>query len=206
MRDLMDRLERFYGPLPHPPEDPFAQYVWEVLGIHTTRTRRDAAIAALRRLPALTPDSMGRVPREKLENAVALAGPLREERLRALAAGVDVFKRNRDFPERLRGDRAAATQTLTLLPYLTSVSAQWLLLFAGRHPVLPDDPDVERVLRRLRTSREDAARTLGGVLTAVQRATLYLSHHGRATCLESGPMCHICPLRSRCPFPEGAAA
>jgi len=206
MLDLMDRLERFYGPLPHPPEDPFAQYVWEVLGIHTTRTRRDAAMTALRRLPALTPDSMGRVPREKLENAVALAGPYREERLRALIAGVDVFRRNRDFAERLRGDSTGARQTLTLLPYLTSVSAQWLLLFAGRHPMLPDDPDLQRVLARLRTPREDAVRALGDVLSAVQRATLYLSHHGRATCVESGPMCHICPLRSSCPYPEGAAA
>ena len=36
MLELTDRLERFYGPLPLPPEDPFALYVWEVLGIRTT--------------------------------------------------------------------------------------------------------------------------------------------------------------------------
>lgn len=204
--DLMERLERFYGPLPQPPEDPFALYVWEVLGVHTTRTRRDAAMIALRRVPALTPDSMGRAPRAKVEGAVALAGPYREERLRALGAGVDVFRRHRDLPEKLRGDAASAREALAMLPHLTTVSGQWLLLFAGRHPLLPDDPDVQRVLGRLRAPRDETARELGGVLTAVQRATLYLAHHGRATCLESVPMCHICPLRSECPFPDGVAA
>ena len=77
MLEVMDRLERFYGPLPHPPEDPFALYVWDVLGVRTTAARRDAAMGALRRIPALTPDSMGKVARAKLEKAIALAGPYR---------------------------------------------------------------------------------------------------------------------------------
>ena len=206
MLHVMDRLERFYGPLPKPPEDPFALYIWEVLGVHTLPSRRDAAMSALRRIPALTPDSMGRAPRAKLESAVSLAGPYRDERLRALAAGVDVFKRNRDLAERLRGDIAAARDALAMLPHLTSISGQRLLLFAGRHPFLPDDPHIQRVLARLRSERDAAEQDLGGVLTALQRATLYLSHHGRATCLESEPMCHICPLRTECPFPGGIAA
>jgi endonuclease III len=203
MIDVMDRLERFYGPLPQPPDDPFALYVWEVLGVHTTPMRRNAAMGALRRIPALTPDAMGRAPRAKLESAVALAGPYREERLRALAAGVDVFKRNRDLADKLRGDAAMAQEALALLPHLTAMSGQRLLLFAGRHSMLPDDPHVLRVLDRLRC-RDATTRELGAVLTAMQRATLYLSHHGNATCLESDPMCHICPLRSQCPFPREA--
>jgi len=206
MLDLMDRLERFYGPLPQPPDDPFALFVWEVLGVHTTTTRREAAMGALRRIPALTPDSMGRTPRARLETAVALAGPYRDERLRALSAGIDVFRRNRDLPEALRGDIAAARQALALLPHLSAVSGQWLLLFAGRHPLLPDDPHVQRVLARLRRDAGLLTQDLGGVLTAVQRATLYFAHHGRATCRESDPLCRICPLRADCPFPNGAVA
>jgi endonuclease III len=206
MVDLMDRLERFYGPLPLPPDDPFGLYVWEVLGVHTTPARRSAAMSALRRIPALTPDSMGRAPRAGIEGVVAMAGPYREERLRALTAGVDVFKRHPDLPERLRGDMASAKEALRLLPHLSTVSAQWVLLFAGRHPLLPDDPHLGRVLNRLRKTRDAVARELGGVLPALQRASMYLSHHGRATCLESDPMCHICPLRSNCPYPNGAAA
>ena len=200
MIEVMDRLERFYGPVPFPPEDPFALYVWEVLGVRTTATRRDAAMGALRRIPALTPDSMGKVPRAKLEKAIALAGPYREERLRALTSGVEVFKRNRDLPKRLRSDIGAARDALALLPHLTAISGQWLLLFAGGHPLLPDDSHVGRVLTRLGSDADSAAEELGRVVTAMQRATLYLSHHGRATCVDADPLCHICPLRSECPF------
>ena len=204
MLEVMDRLERFYGPLPLPPEDPFALYVWEVLGVRTTPARRDAAMSALRRIPALTPDSMTRAARGKLEKAVGLAGPYRDERVRALMSGVDVFKRNRDLPNKLRSDLNAGRETLALLPHLTSVSSQWMLLFAGRHPALPDDPNVTRVLARLRLDDDFVAAELGGVLTAVQRATLYLAHHGRATCLDADPLCHICPLRLDCPYPTPA--
>lgn len=205
MMAVMDRLERFYGPLPRPPADPFALYVWEVLGLHTTPTRRDAAMSALRRIPALTPDSMGRAPRAKLEGAIALAGPYRDARLRALAGGVEAFKRHHDLPDRLRSDAATAHEALGMLPHLTSTSGQRMLLFAGGHAGLPDDPHLTRVLDRLR-SRDSTILELGGVLTAMQRAALYLSHHGSVTCLESEPMCHICPLRNECPFPKGLTA
>jgi endonuclease III len=171
-----------------------------VLGVRTTPSRRDAAMGALRRIPALTPDSMGKAARAKLEKAVALAGPHREERLRALSSGVDVFKRNRDLPKQIRSGIDPARAALALLPHLTAVSSQWLLLFAGRHPLFPDDPSVRRVLARLQMGADIAAEELGGVLTAMQRATLYFAHHGRATCLDADPLCHICPLRSVCPF------
>ena len=204
--DLVDRLERFYGPLPQPPEDAFALYVWEVLGIHTTPARRESAMNALRRIPALTPDAMGRVARMKLEKAVSLAGPYREERLRALNGGVDVFRRHPDLPRRLRGEKAEATEAVERLPHLTSVSGQWLLLFAGRQPWLPDDPNLLRVVTRLGADLDCVATELGNVLTSVRRAALYLSHHGQATCVLAAPVCRICPLRARCPFPKGAAA
>ena len=201
MRELIDRLERFYGPRPQPPEDSFALYVWEVLGVRTTAARRDAAMGAVRRIPALTPDSMGKAPRAMLDRAIALAGPYREERLRALVSGVNVFKRNRDLPQKLRGDIDAAREALALLPHLGAISAQWLLLFAGRHPLLPDDPHVTRVLTRLQIEPAAATDQLGGVLTAIQRMALYLAHHGRSTCVDADPLCHICPLRLECPFP-----
>lgn len=206
MRELLDRLERFYGPLPQPPDDPFALYVWEVLGIHTTPTRRDAALAELRRIPALTPDSLGRTARAKLEKAVALAGPYREERLRALAAGVDAFRRHRDLTVRLRSEMTVAMEAIKLFPHLSGVSAQWLLLFGGRHPILPEDANLLRVVARLGTDTGAAVRELGAILTALQRAALYLSHHGRVTCAVSDPLCRICPLRADCPFPDEATS
>ena len=198
--NVLDRLERFYGPLPQPPSDPFALYVWEVMTLHTTQSRRDAAIGALKRIPALTPDSVVRAPRGKLEAAVAFAGPYRDERLRALVAGAEVFRRHRDITDRLRSDLPTAVETLTLLPHLTSVAGDWLLLLAGGHPRLPADAGLGRVLNRLGSDVSTIEVQTGGVLSALQRAALYLAHHGQATCVENDPLCRICPLKPECAY------
>jgi endonuclease III len=203
---LVEKLERFYGPLPQPPSDPFALYVWEVMSLHTTSPRRDAAMNSLRRIPALTPDSLGRAARAKLEAAAALAGPYRDERIRALVTGADVFRRNRDLPERFRADWAHATEALKLLPHLTSVSGQWMLLLAGDHARLPEDPHLLRVLSRLGSDIPTTEEEFGAVLSALQRAGMYLAHHGRATCVEADPLCHICPLRLDCPHGKETAS
>src|SRR6187399_861792 len=88
LESILAALERFYGALPAPPHDPFALFVWEVLSVHSTPKKRDAAFSALKRSRALTPDAMWRAPRKKLESSVTLAGPYVEQRLRALRTGL----------------------------------------------------------------------------------------------------------------------
>ena len=90
---FVDALQKFYGALPTPPRDPFTLFVWEVLSVHSTPRKRDAALAALKRIRALTPDAMWRAAQKKLEESVAMAGPYAEQRLRALRTGVDLFRR-----------------------------------------------------------------------------------------------------------------
>ena len=46
---LLNALQKFYGALPAPPRDPFTLFVWEVLSVHSTPRKRDAALAALKR-------------------------------------------------------------------------------------------------------------------------------------------------------------
>src|SRR5205807_1032171 len=84
---LLGALRKFYGVLPSPPHDPFTLFVWEVLSVHSTSRKRDAAMAALKRIPAMTPDAMWRAPAKKLEQSVMLAGPYSENRLQALRSG-----------------------------------------------------------------------------------------------------------------------
>ena len=95
---LIDALRTFYGALPLPPRDPFTFFVWEVLSVHSTPRKRDAALAALKRIRALTPDAMWRAPQKKLEQSLQLAGPYLENRLQALRTGVELFRRSPDLP------------------------------------------------------------------------------------------------------------
>jgi endonuclease-3 len=209
---LVDRLRTFYGVLPAPPRDPFTLFVWEVLSTHSTPRKRDAALAALKRGRALTPDAMWRAPEKKIADSVALAGPYVAQRIKALRTGVDVFRRSPDLPALIRGPLTGARRALKPLPQMGEAGAYRMLLFAAGHPVMPVDARVSRVARRLgfgelqkdfsktaRSVREALAAQLPPDLEVYRRTFLYLTHHGAATCTDSDPHCTVCPLLSDCP-------
>ncbi len=214
--DLVASLERFYGPLPAPPADPFRCFVWEALGTHTTPVRRDMAYSALRHIPALTPDAMFRAPRAKLAAAVALAGPYQEQRISALLRGVAQFRRRPDLPSVIQGRLRDARGAIEALPRLADASVGRLLLFAGNHAVIPVDRDLVRLGVRVgldsgtghtpaamaRGVRQAIQRALPADVDLFRRASLYLSHHAVQTCTDD-PHCVVCPLSAECPSARG---
>jgi endonuclease III len=219
LETLIAALYKFYGPLAPPPRDPFTLFVWEVLAVHSTPFKRDAALAALKRIPALTPDAMWRAPQKKLEEAVKLAGPYTENRLMALRTGTDIFRRTPALPKTIRGPLPAARRALKPLPQLGETGAHRMLLFAADQLILPVDARVSRVGRRLgygeaqpefkkqsRSVQEAMTIELPPAIDAYRRAFLYLSHHGGATCTEADPHCSVCPVLKDCPEGKRRAA
>jgi endonuclease III len=220
IHDRLASLERFYGPLPAPPADPFRYFVWEVLGTQTTPGRRDAAYTALQRIPALTPDSLFRASRAQLNAAVSLAGPYQEQRLSALLGGADRFRRQPDLADAIRGPLGAARRAAGTLPRLGDGSIARLLLFGGGHCVMPVDRDTVRLWTRLDTSA--AAKTpkasvgrvrhaimtrLPGRVELFRTVATYLRHHALQTCTDD-PHCGVCPLNDCCAWarrPRGSA-
>ena len=206
-------LQKFYGAVPAPPRDPFTLFVWEIMSGHSTPRKRDAALAALKKIPALTPDAMWRAPQKKLEAAVAVAGPYTDQRLLALRKGIDHFRRAPDLAKTIRGPLKPALKALKGLPQMGEAGGYRMLLFAADHPVLPVDARVSRTAQRLgygsgdhsswpalaRSIREAVTRDLPAETAVYRRAYLYLSHHGGATCTEADPHCRVCPLRTDCP-------
>ena len=216
---LLNALQKFYGVVPPPPRDPFTLFVWEVLSVHSTPRKRDAALAALRRIPALTPDAMWRAPQKKLEQSVALAGPYLDNRLQALRSGVELFRRSPELPTTIRGPLPAARRALKPFPQLGETGAHRMLLLAADQLILPVDARIGRVGRRLgygdaaiefrklaRSVQTAIGRELPPSPDAYRRAFLYLSHHGGATCTEADPHCSICPLLTDCPEGEKRVA
>ena len=216
---LVDALQKFYGALPSPPRDPFGLFVWEVLSVHATPRKRDAAFGALRRIRALTPDSLTRAPKKKLEESVALAGSYTEQRLQALKTGADRFRRVPRLASVIRGPVTTARRELRRLPQMGEGGAHRMLLFAADHAVLPVDATVRRVAARLGYGSLDrkqlaSARAIRQAITAdltpdpdvFRRTFLYLSHHGAATCTDTNPHCAICPLLIECPYGQAEVA
>jgi endonuclease III len=213
--DLIGRLAAFYGPLAAPPADPFAYYVWEVLGTRTTSGRRDAAMAALRRVPALTPESLRKLPRGRLEAVLRHCGPFVNERLAALDAGIAVFRRQPNFEQRLRGPLRESLLAARDLPHLGRAGSLRLLMFTANSGVVPVDAAVSRVAVRLglcgdgssvtrleRAVRRTLDLALAPDVVDRRRAVQYLTHHAEHTCIESAPHCGVCPLRSQCLFAQ----
>jgi len=212
LESLLARLRQFYGALLTPPSDPFILFVWEVLSVHSTPRKRDAALAALKRQRALTPDAMWRTPQKTLEDIVAPVGPYVEQRLARLRAGVDLFRKTPDLRTILKGPLPPARRALKPFPTLGEGGSHRMLLFAADHPVLPVDARVSRVARRLGYGGEHAdfkkmSRSVQAAITpelpptvdAYRRAYIYLSHHGATTCTEADPHCAVCPLVEECP-------
>ena len=212
LEQRLARLGEFYGTLSAPPRDPFILFVWEVLTVHSIPRKSAAALLALKRIPALTPDAMWKAPKGKLEAAVTLAGPYLEQRLQALRTGVDLFRRSPRLSATIRGPLPAARRALKRLPQLGDAGAHRMLLFAADHPVLPVDARVNRVALRLgygvasdrfrhsaRSVQQALAAELEPRAAAFRRAYLYLSHHGAVTCTEADPHCTVCPLLPGCP-------
>jgi len=215
--DLVAPLERFYGPLPTPPTDLFRYYVWEALSTQTTPARRDAAYAALHRVPALTPDSIFRAPRGKLTEAVACAGPYASQRLHALLAGAEHFRRRPRLGELARGALWPARRALAALPRVGDAGVHRLLLFGGDHRIMPVDRDIVRLCVRLgidsgtlhptgaaRRVRRAVERALPDDVVAFKRTALYLRHHAAQTCTHE-PHCHVCPIATHCPAAPGGS-
>jgi endonuclease III len=208
--DFVDRLRAFYGALPSPPSHAFGIYIWEVLSIGTTPARRAAAFNALKRIPALMPDAVARVPQGRLEAAVGLAGPMRDERIRALRAGADWFRRSPALAEDLGGGFVRALRAARRVPHLGRASTLRLLLYLG-HPVLPLDEHALRVARRLgygadyptpirmlRVTRQSLVAEAGHEVETLRAVTQFFTHHGTVTCTEVAPHCRVCPLAPDC--------
>jgi endonuclease III len=210
---VVRELRAFYGPQPLPPHEPFALYVWEVMNFHAAPLKREAALAALKRIPALTPDSVWKTPMPKLDAAAALAGPYLDERVRALRAGADAFRRKPNLARTIAGPMVGAMRALRTLPQLSGAGTTRMLLYAGDAPIIPVDAVTSRVVVRLglcepepdvrrqaRRARRALDRLVPRDLDVRRRVVQLLEHHGQATCAEFDPHCGICPLAEQCAF------
>jgi endonuclease III len=207
---LIGALREFYGLQPTPPADLFQFLVWEVLSEHALPTRRDLAWLGLRRIPALTPDAMFRVPAKDLLEVVGLAGPRREEKVERIRAIVGEFKRHRDALDidvLSRATPVSAARVLRRLEQVPWPARTRALLFALGKVVLPMDDDTSRVVARVmgapaKRRQQSAKRWLRSRLPldspSYKDAVIYLRHHAHHTCLELTPHCGVCPLRKEC--------
>jgi endonuclease III len=227
---IVAALREFYGPLTMPPADLFQFFIWQTLADGVLPARRDLAWNALKRIPALTPDAMFRVPAKDLAKAVELTGSHDPARTDALRQTVAIFRSHREQLSNPSGQPVGpieARRRLRALGHIDADIRRQSLLFSSGFVLLPIDQATTRVIDRLSGRRPVRAQTATGPreLTAARRharrwlrerlpadldsyrtAALYFAHHARHTCTAVAPHCGICPLREGCPSAEPAAS
>lgn len=209
-------LEKHYG-RPRPPAvtDPLEMILLENVAYLADDDRRAAAFAALKKRVGTRPQRIIAAPEETLVEIAKLGGimpELRAKRLREVAELVHWIFLD-DLSAVLRKPMPEAKKELKRFPTIGDPGAEKILLFTHSHPVLALDSNGLRVLLRLGLGEEkksyaasyrSAQDALKGQLPAdydtLIRTHQLLRQHGQELCKRSRPLCHTCPLASKCRY------
>jgi len=207
---ILDRLKKCFPNLRSPNffRDPFQGLILTVLSQHTNdRNSWEAFRRLSNRLPITPKDLFGADERE-IQEAIRVAGLFRNKSKTMKKLAEEVLKRfggDIGFVFDLPMDEAR--RTLQTLPGVGPKTADVVLLFHGRVPLIPIDTHIFRVSKRLGFYRDDPG--YDHVRLSIERLypkEEYLTVHlslislGRAFCKARNPICPRCPLEDLCDY------
>ncbi|RLF09646.1 MAG: endonuclease III [Thermoprotei archaeon] len=202
--------ENFERPvLPSLFKDPFQVLVITVISQNTNDLNTERAYRNLEERGLLSPEAVLKASVEELEDALRVAGLYRNKarRLKELAE-VTMEEYGGDLSKLLELPLEEARRRLLELPGVGYKTADVVLLFCGRRPVIPVDTHVNRTAKRLglaspRAGYEEVRLSLQSLYPSDPE--LYLDLHlllislGRKYCKAGRPLCDRCPLSHLCP-------
>jgi endonuclease-3 len=220
---LIARLQKHYGAPELPPaRGAFELVLWENACYLLPDQRRAAVFEALRAQVGLTPDAIGKAPREVLLPLAALGGMRPETRVFRWQeiARITATQFQGNLEQILEWPYAQAKKALKLFPCIGDPGAEKILLFCGVAAGLPLESNGLRVLTRLgygrvhlknygamyRSVQEAIAGDLPKGAGRLARAHLLLRGHGKTICHDHRPECHECPVESDCAFRNPGAS
>jgi endonuclease-3 len=138
---------------------------------------------------------------ETLEKAIRSTGFYR-------AKARSVIGMARALVERHGGEVPRDRDALVALPGVGLKTANVVLGNAFGEPGIAVDTHVFRISQRLGLARSEDPTAIHDQLVEVlprkvwTRASHLMQAHGRRTCAARTPACHVCPIRTLCPWPE----
>jgi endonuclease-3 len=189
------------------PGPPFETLIHTILSQNTNDRNSDAAMRKLRRRYKITPAVLARARVTDLIPCIRSAGLYRSK-------GPRIKQVSRIILEEYRGrlapildlPYAKAKESLMRFPGVGPKTADILLAFCAKHPVIPVDTHVTRVTKRLgiapkNASYEKVRTSLEALIPPKTRIPLHLSiiAFGREICRAPRPRCSNCPVSRTCP-------
>ena len=200
--------ERFTIPDPsEDADDPFKVLVRTIISQTTAEANTRRAYRNLSKRMSLTPRSLAEVDIKEIEEALFVAGLYRNKsRIIKKVSRMIVQELNGSLDFIYSEPLGEARKKLISLPGVGPKTADIILLFCAKRPVLPIDTHVNRVSKRLGLVPEEADyEGVRGELEALYRPEEYFEVHmlfialGRRICRSRRPRHAECPVNHLCP-------
>ncbi len=207
-RKVVEAVLAMYSPEPEFSNDIFELLIETILSQNTTARNAEKAFRNLLSRFKLIPSHLARASIEEVAEAIKPAGMqyVRARNIVELSKVViEKFGGRLDFIRNLPTD--IARKLLMELPGVGKKTADIVLLFYAKRPVMPVDTHIARICRRLGISdgsyektREVLEKAIGENYLLVAKAHLALIEFGREICRARDPRCSSCPLASVCSY------
>jgi len=189
------------------PRSPFETLIHTILSQNTNDRNSDAAMRKLRRRYKIVPNVLAKAKIKDLVACIRTAGlyTSKAPRIKQVSKIIEEQYGGRLSPI-LNLPYAQAKEKLMALPGVGPKTADILMAFVARHPVIPVDTHVGRVTKRLgiaprNADYEKVRVSLEALISPKKRIRLHLSiiEFGRKICKAPKPLCQICPVGETCP-------
>jgi endonuclease-3 len=186
---------------------PFETLVHTILSQNTNDRNSDAAMRKLRKRYRITPQVLSKVRVRELIPLIRSAGLYKSKapRIKEVSRIVKEQYGGRLAPI-LNLPYAEAKEKLMAMPGVGPKTADILLAFVAKNPVIPVDTHIARVTKRLgiapaNANYETTRTSLEALIPPKDRVKLHLSviAFGREICKAPRPRCAICPVSEWCP-------
>ena len=186
---------------------PFETLVETILSQNTTDRNSHAAMVKLRRRYKINPRALAKARIRDLTPCIKQAGLYRSKgpRIKAVSRIIRDQYGGRLAPI-LNQPYGKAKDELMALPGVGPKTADILLAFVAKNPIIPVDTHIARVTKRLGIARANAnyeqiRLPLEALIPPRKRIPWHLSiiSFGRAVCRAPRPRCAICPVNKLCP-------
>jgi len=187
-------------------DDPFRTLILMVISQNTNDENTFKAFHRLSDRFPITLRALAEADVGEIEEAIRVAGLHRNKSKAIKKLSQIVLKRfgGLSFIHTLSLEEAR--KRLVALPQVGPKTADAILLFCAKKPVLPVDTHVGRVAKRLGLAAQKAGyEEVRRALEALYRSQDYLSvhwlfiAHGRKYCKATRPLCKPCPINYLCP-------
>jgi len=186
--------------------EPFHLLIGTILSQNTNDKNSIRAFTNLASKFELRPEVLASANISEIEEAIKIGGLYRNKARKIVdLSKIIVNEYNGRFEELLKGDLNEVRERLLKLPGIGPKTADIVLLFYLKKPVIPIDTHIKRVSKRLKLTSKSGYEDIRRALQSIFRESDYLDVHfllillGREYCKARNPLCDKCPLSDLCP-------